>query len=99
MLLAALCWAPVLLGCDGLPEPADVRYRHEIATIRAVGSMACGELPQYGACPIYSAEAWAQTAFDWDPCLPWEPPAPGRGEVTLMRVTAVDAADNDDCGD
>jgi hypothetical protein len=103
LLIAALCWAPVLLDCAGGIE-WDVRYHHEVASVYVIGTQPCGydeegqPVAEYGGCPIYASTDWVQTAFDADPCLPWEPPDPEPGGVVLMRVTAVDAAENVDCG-
>lgn len=99
-LLAALCWAAVTLNCEGGVEE-EVRYRHEVAAIYVVGTQLCGydEVDEpINGCPVYASTDWGLTAFGPEPCLPQDPPDPTPGGVVLMKVTAVDKADNVDCG-
>jgi hypothetical protein len=101
MIPALLCWAAVVLDCNGGPEPG-VTYRDEVAYIVVTGMQPCDQSippdPQYGDCPIYGYTLFNEVADDADPCVPGTNSSPGPGEVTLIRTTAIDLAGNEDCG-
>ncbi len=97
LVLALLCWDPVLTNCDGGPETI-AAYVDETAYVRIVRWDVCAmdDGTTY-PCPVYLVEPFTLLATDPDPCVP-DVPAPGPGEVLLIRTTAVDTAGNLDCG-
>lgn len=90
------CW-----DLCGLGPQEPIRYRHEYAYVRVIGTQSCGvddDGNQIDGCPVYIRENFITSAEGVSPCLPYELEAPGLGEVLLMRVTVFDEADNADCG-
>ncbi len=97
MILALLCWAAVTTNCDGGPETI-AAYEDQGAYVRIVGEQLCIlDDPTSGACPVYLFEPFTLLDLNDDPCVP-DLPAPGVGEILLIRTTAIDAAGNLDCG-
>jgi len=90
------CWNP----CSLVPWE-EIRYRHEFAYVRVIGTQTCGfddNGNPVDGCPVYIKENFITSVEDADPCLPYELATPGLGEVLLMKVTVFDDADNADCG-
>jgi len=92
-----ICWEPVVLDCAGGIE-ATLTYRHESAYIRVIGTQPClaGD-PTSGDCPVYRLDPFNILQESMDACVQ-EPALPGIGEILLMKVTAIDATGNEDCG-
>jgi len=95
VILALLCWAAVTANCEGGGE-STIRYQHLIAYQSIIGSVACGELPEYGGCPVYAWSPWTLAGSGSDPCV--LAPVPRAGECVFLLTTAYDEADNADCG-
>lgn len=92
-----ICWEAVTLDCLGGQETMGT-YRHESAYIRVVGTQPCDPNdPAAGTCPSYLRESFVTLQETADRCVR-EQLLPGVGEVLLMKVTAIDAAGNEDCG-
>jgi hypothetical protein len=92
-----LCWQPVTQDCAGGLETMGT-YRHEYAYVHIVGLQDCGA-GDGSLCPVYAVSPFQPVGQTADPCLPFDPADPAIGEILLLRVTAIDAAGNEDCGD
>lgn len=96
MLLVLMCWATATLDCAGNPERDTIRYQHQVAYQSIIGTEACGDLPEYGACPVYALTPFNLAMEGADPCA--LVPVPLPGECAFLLTTAYDEADNADCG-
>ena len=92
-----MCWQPVALDCNGIPEPAPVTYQHEMALLPPQGFVACVLDGQPGMCATPAPLPRWVSAPDVDGgCA--ETSEPRVGEIVMLRTTAVDEAGNLDCG-
>jgi len=92
-----ICWQPVVLDCNGAPEPAPVTYQHEVALLPPQGFVACVVDGVPTVCPLPAPLPRWTSAPDIDGgCA--ETPEPHMGETVMLRTTVVDEAGNLDCG-